>query len=69
MLVCRVCGESNPAQARFCMTCGSPLPQPAEPSSGEIRKTVTVLFCDVVGSTPLGEQLDPESVRRVMTGF
>jgi len=51
------------------MACGSPLPQPAEPSSGEIRKTVTVLFCDVVGSTPLGEQLDPESVRRVMTGF
>ena len=69
MLLCRVCGESNPAQARFCMACGSPLPQPAEPSSGEIRKTVTVLFCDVVGSTPLGEQLDPESVRRVMTGF
>jgi class 3 adenylate cyclase/tetratricopeptide (TPR) repeat protein len=27
---------------------------------------VTVLFCDVVGSTPLGEQLDPESLRRVM---
>jgi predicted ATPase/class 3 adenylate cyclase len=69
MLVCRVCGESNPAQARFCMACGSPLPEPAEPVAGEIRKTVTVLFCDVVGSTLLGEQLDPESVRRVMTRF
>src|SRR3954462_8750441 len=69
MLLCRVCGESNPAQARFCMACGSRLPQPAAPSSGEIRKTVTVLFCDVGGSTPLGEQLDPESVRRVMTRF
>src|SRR4051794_83588 len=69
MLVCRICGESNPARARFCMACGSPLPEPAEPVAGEIRKTVTVLFCDVVGSTLLGEQLDPESVRRVMTRF
>src|SRR5436853_6162537 len=69
MLLCRVCGEGNPAQARFCMSCGSPLLHPSEPAAGEIRKTVTVLFCDVVGSTPLGEQLDPESVRRVMTRF
>jgi class 3 adenylate cyclase/tetratricopeptide (TPR) repeat protein len=31
------------------------------------RKTVTVLFCDVADSTPLGEQLDPESLQRVMS--
>jgi class 3 adenylate cyclase/tetratricopeptide (TPR) repeat protein len=30
------------------------------------RKTVTVLFCDVTGSTALGERLDPESFRQVM---
>jgi class 3 adenylate cyclase/tetratricopeptide (TPR) repeat protein len=30
---------------------------------------VTVLFCDVVGSTELGERLDPESVRRVLARF
>ncbi|MFN2471041.1 MAG: AAA family ATPase [Gaiellaceae bacterium] len=30
------------------------------------RKTVTVLFCDVADWTPLGEQLDPESLQRVM---
>ncbi len=30
------------------------------------RKTVTVLFCDVADSTPLGEHLDPESLQRVM---
>jgi len=29
------------------------------------RKTVTVLFCDVVGSTALGERVDPETNRRV----
>jgi class 3 adenylate cyclase/tetratricopeptide (TPR) repeat protein len=33
----------------------------------EVRKTVTVLFCDWVGSTPIGEQLDPESLRRVQS--
>ena len=32
----------------------------------EVRKTVTVLFSDVVGSTALGERLDPESIRRLM---
>src|SRR5205085_2879254 len=46
-----------------------PLPPPAEAMPKESRKTLTVLFCDVVGSTPLGEQLEPESVRRVMTRF
>jgi class 3 adenylate cyclase len=33
------------------------------------RKTVTVLFCDVTGSTALGERLDPESFRLVMRGY
>lgn len=28
-----------------------------------MRKTVTVVFCDLVGSTSIGERLDPESVR------
>ncbi len=41
----------------------------ADPSAGEIRKTVTVLFCDITGSTSLGEQLDPESLRGLMSRF
>jgi class 3 adenylate cyclase/tetratricopeptide (TPR) repeat protein len=32
----------------------------------EVRKTVTVLFADVAGSTALGDRFDPESMRRVM---
>ena len=28
-----------------------------------VRKTVTILFCDVVGSTSLGERIDPETTR------
>jgi class 3 adenylate cyclase/tetratricopeptide (TPR) repeat protein len=35
----------------------------------EVRKVVTVLFCDVTGSTALGERIDPESLRRVMSRY
>jgi class 3 adenylate cyclase/tetratricopeptide (TPR) repeat protein len=35
----------------------------------ELRKTVTVLFADVTGSTSLGERLDPESLRGVMSRY
>jgi class 3 adenylate cyclase/predicted ATPase len=35
----------------------------------EARKTVTVLFADVTGSTGLGDSLDPEALRAVLSGF
>ena len=42
--------------------CGSALVAAQHPT--DVRKTVTVLFADIVGSTRLGEQTDPESTRR-----
>jgi class 3 adenylate cyclase/tetratricopeptide (TPR) repeat protein len=64
--MCQSCGRANPDGARFCNACGAALtPSPAR----EVRKTVTVLFADVTGSTALGEQLDPESFRRVMARY
>src|SRR4051812_8798425 len=42
-------------------------PAGAYTRSMQARKTVSILFCDVVDSTPLGEQLDPESLQRVMS--
>ena len=68
MAVCPACGQSNPARARFCMSCASALPL-EEPAPRGARKTVTVVFCDVEGSTPLGDRLDPESYREVMTRY
>jgi class 3 adenylate cyclase len=38
-------------------------------ASRQQRKTVSVLFCDVTGSTALGERLDPESFRQVMRRY
>jgi class 3 adenylate cyclase len=63
-MVCRSCGRPNDPDARFCDACGSLLDAP--PRDSETRKVVTVVFTDVAGSTALGEQLDPESLRRVM---
>src|ERR687898_745077 len=34
-----------------------------------VRKTVTLVFCDVAESTPLGEQLDPEALRDVWSRY
>ena len=64
---CRSCGHENRAGARFCDACGAELDAGLE--AGEQRKTVTVLFCDVTGSTALGERLDPESLRAVMARY
>src|SRR5215212_3917243 len=67
MAACPVCGAENAPGARFCSTCGSKL-ESATPAR-ETRKTVTVLFADVTGSTALGEQLDPESLRALMSRY
>ncbi|HJV04787.1 MAG TPA: adenylate/guanylate cyclase domain-containing protein, partial [Actinomycetota bacterium] len=67
MIVCPACGTENPPVARFCMSCGAALTAGGE--APEARKTVTVVFTDVVGSTPLGERLDPEALRRVMSEY
>ena len=65
-MTCAACGAENRASARFCDACGAPLA--GEPAR-EQRKVVTVLFCDVAGSTALGERLDPEAVRNVMRDY
>ena len=56
--------SGEPEGFAFCGACGAALV--AEEAAREVRKTVTVVFSDVTGSTALGEQLDPESLRRVM---
>ena len=45
-----------------------PVPAPVRASipGHTMRKTVTVLFCDLADSTELGERLDPESLRNLM---
>lgn len=68
MPTCAQCGQDNPEGCRFCGACAAPLDAQAAPAR-EVRKIVTVLFSDVAGSTALGERLDPESLRRVMSRY
>jgi class 3 adenylate cyclase/tetratricopeptide (TPR) repeat protein len=68
MAACAECGQQNPEEARFCLSCGAPLTERAAPAH-EVRKTVTVVFADLAGSTGFGERLDPESLRRVQARF
>ncbi|HEX9738207.1 MAG TPA: adenylate/guanylate cyclase domain-containing protein, partial [Candidatus Limnocylindria bacterium] len=72
MLVCPSCGTEAAAGSRFCALCGTPLAGVAAPeveAAREVRKTVTVLFCDATSSTLLGERIDPESMRNLMTRY
>ncbi len=59
------CGHENGPAARFCEACGAALGG----ESGERRKVVSVLFCDVVGSTALGESTDPEALRALLARY
>jgi class 3 adenylate cyclase/tetratricopeptide (TPR) repeat protein len=66
--ICTRCGLENKTNAYSCYSCGADL-NIRDPANGELRKVVTVLFCDVTGSTVLGEALDPESLRRLMARY
>lgn len=79
---CPSCGHLNPASAKFCSECGiklagsgaaqprsaPPPPEAAEPSHAE-RRHITVMFCDMVGSSELSTRLDPERNREVVGSF
>ncbi len=67
VLICSSCGKENPGEASFCMACAASLGPSATPR--ELRKTVTALFCDLVGSTTLGETHDPEVLRPVLDRY
>jgi class 3 adenylate cyclase/tetratricopeptide (TPR) repeat protein len=64
--VCASCGHENSETARFCEECGTALDAARGEASREQRKTVTVLFCDMTGSTALGESTDPEALRGLL---
>ena len=62
MAGCPACGQLNPEIARYCLACGVLIEQEADRPAEE-RKTITVLFCDLVGFTAASDHADPEDVR------
>ncbi len=65
MLVCPACRHENREGAKFCDECGATLVG----GPVERRAVVSVLFCDVVGSTALGESSDAETVRGLLARY
>jgi Double zinc ribbon len=79
---CPACGSENPAETKFCGDCGASLAlrgsgasvdrsvealRPTETEAG--RRHLTVMFCDLVGSTMLAAELDPEDLAEVIRRF
>ncbi len=55
---CAKCGFDNPARMKFCGECGTPLAMSSAAPEAE-RRQLTVMFCDLAGSTALSERLNP----------
>jgi class 3 adenylate cyclase/predicted ATPase len=79
-LRCSECGSDSAPTAKFCGECGVPLNAPiAAPSSKKARiqsrdvvgerRHLTVLFCDLVGSTEISARLDPEEWREIEADY
>jgi class 3 adenylate cyclase/tetratricopeptide (TPR) repeat protein len=76
---CPQCGAENAPAAKFCGDCGAALNLPVPPPVAETppvqpqdtgeRRHLTVLFCDLVGSTAIAAQLDPEEWRETVAGY
>src|SRR5215831_12965152 len=77
---CAACGFENEPTAKFCGGCGKPVGEvtaPAPPGSSPPpprtdaaeRRQLTVMFCDLVGSTALSTRLDPEDYREVIAAY
>jgi class 3 adenylate cyclase/tetratricopeptide (TPR) repeat protein len=74
---CPKCASENGPEAKFCSQCAAPLDTgaavpaeagPREGLTGE-RRHLTVLFCDLAGSTGIAAQLDPEEWRETVAGY
>ena len=65
-LACRTCGTRNNPDEKFCGACGAALTGAV--AEGE-RRQLTVLFCDLVGSTTIAGQLDPEDWREIAAEY
>ena len=64
---CPRCRQVFPDDFAFCPRCGIAL-EPTSTQPQPERRMITILFCDVVGSTTISEHLDPEEFLEVING-
>jgi class 3 adenylate cyclase len=63
---CSECQTAISPGARFCVACGHEIVPTSRTSE---RRHLTVLFCDLVGSTELSQRLDPEDLRDLLRSY
>lgn len=75
-LTCGGCDATLSPRAKFCDQCGTPVgpAAPAAPSTAAsddeaVRKTITIVFADLVGSTSFQEKVDAETTRAEMAAY
>ena len=72
-LACSQCNFLNEINAKFCEACGTAFSEKTPQSNDLVgtseRRQLTVMFCDLVGSTPLSEQLDPEILSEIVVAY
>ena len=69
---CPTCNTENPGSGKFCSECGARLVAPADAPAPEMpgeRRHLTVMFCDLVGSTEISSRLDPEEWRELVSDY
>lgn len=72
---CRNCQTVNRGDADACAGCGQPLAgaprhlASAAPQPDSERRQLTVMFCDLVGSTNLSQSLDPEDLHELIHAY
>jgi hypothetical protein len=69
MPTCPACGTALPGEFPFCPFCTAPLSAVTAADPVRERKVVSVLFCDLVGSTATSERMDPEEVQGRMAVY
>lgn len=80
--LCPSCNAALTLGAKYCHLCGTRLEGVDEPvaartqllesrrrGSDAERRQLTVMFCDLVGSTALSERLDPEDLRELLAAY
>jgi class 3 adenylate cyclase/predicted ATPase len=68
-MICSGCGQPNREGARFCDSCGARIEADAARTDRAERRQLTVVFCDLVGSTRLSREVDPEEFREIVSRY
>ncbi len=66
---CPECYAASDPNARFCSSCGARLTKVQTSETPGEHRQITVMFCDLVGSTDLSRKLEPEDLQLLLRRY